>query len=590
MKFSSVFFVPGKIGIIQRCIFIFLALVSVSWSANYSWDTSTVSGIQAGNGTWGTNNYWTTDETTLQGWPGAGNSATFAGSNGAWTVTVNGTQSVDSLHFTSSGYSLTSGTLSFVTKPGVLVDAGMSATISAAIIGTPGLSKYGTGTLNLGGTNTYNGATTINSGTISVSTVADGGLNSNLGASAPTADKLVIRGGTLAYTGGGGSTNRLFTLGTSGGTLDASGTGALNLSSSGNMGFDGSGTRTLTLTGSNTGDNELRAVIGDNGGATTLIKSGNGKWRIWGANTYTGGTIINSGTVEIMNDNALGPGTGITTLAGGTLILEPDQVYLQSKVNVTGSVTITSAHNTGLASQVYGAGTINSYNSADLAISLRGDLTNFTGTINHSQGYLRFMENASSGSADNLTVNLSETGILTNRSTLSMDLGALSGSSGTFLQANSADNGGTATFNIGYLNTNTTFAGTIKDDNTRLTAINKVGTGTLTISGNNTYTGLTTISAGALRATHASALGGTANGVIVATGARLELAGGITVSNKLATISGNGGNNYGPLQSQSGSNTWTGPVVLGATGSRVGADAWSYIDDQRSYRRWCKHL
>ena len=63
--------------------------------------------------------------------------------------------------------------------------------------------------------------------------------------------------------------DRLFSIGTLGGTIDASGSGSLNLNNGGAMGFNSeTGARTLTLTGSNTGTNTLAADIGDNGGAT----------------------------------------------------------------------------------------------------------------------------------------------------------------------------------------------------------------------------------------------------------------------------------------------------------------------------------
>ena len=106
--------------------------------------------------------------------------------------------------------------------------------------------------------------------------------------------------------------------------------------------------------------------------------------------------------------------------------------------------------------------------------------------------------------------------------------------------------------------------------------LTKQGTGTLILSAANTYTGTTTVSAGVLRITNAQALGsgdGTAaTGTIVQSGARLELAGGITVSNEALTIAGAGGNYVGALQSASGSNTWAGPITLAANDTRIGAN------------------
>jgi len=55
--------------------------------------------------------------------------------------------------------------------------------------------------------------------------------------------------------------------------------------------------------------------------------------------------------------------------------------------------------------------------------------------------------------------------------------------------------------------------------------LQKLGTGTLTLSGANTYTGRTLVSQGTLRVTHAQALGTSAGGTEVGAGATLELSG-----------------------------------------------------------------
>ncbi|TAE73055.1 MAG: hypothetical protein EAZ84_13530 [Verrucomicrobia bacterium] len=98
--------------------------------------------------------------------------------------------------------------------------------------------------------------------------------------------------------------------------------------------------------------------------------------------------------------------------------------------------------------------------------------------------------------------------------------------------------------------------------------LTKTGAGTQILSGTNSYTGLTTVNGGELQITKAAAIGGT--NVEVLSG-RLALNGGITVSGKTLTTSGNGANFFGGLQSVSGRNEWAGSVLLGANDSRLGA-------------------
>src|SRR5215471_2167648 len=95
--------------------------------------------------------------------------------------------------------------------------------------------------------------------------------------------------------------------------------------------------------------------------------------------------------------------------------------------------------------------------------------------------------------------------------------------------------------------------------------ITKSGTGTLTLSGTNTYTGTTTVSAGILNIQNGSALGTTAAGTTVSSGATLQLQGSITVGAEALTISGTGaaGQN-GALVNVSGTNNYGGLLTLGA--------------------------
>lgn len=434
---------------------------------NLFWDLSTEEGYQAGNGIWGINNYWTTDGTALISWPGAGKSASFAGSDGEWTINVNGTQNVDSMAFLNNGYTITNGTLNFSTKSGVLVEAGKTATINSVITGSPGLSKYGEGNLVLGGSNTFSGPLTINAGVISINLLNNGGSSSNIGSSSSDASNLVFNGGTLRYTGEQQSCNRLFTSSTNGGTIDGSGTGALNFNNSSSMGFSGSGARTLTLTGSATG-NTLAMAVGDNGGATSITKSGSGSWILTGDNTASGTVSITDGTLQIGNGGTSGSINGPVT-NNGTLIFNRSNSFTFSKVI---------------------SGTGNLIKTGDGTLSLSGANT-YSGSTSINYGTLQL-------NAANVIPDGASKGDVLLYGTLDLNSYSetINGLSGNGVVDNSSE--GTPVLTIGANNANSTFEGSI-NNNTGALQLTKTGSGTIILTGNNTYSGATTVSAGELR-------------------------------------------------------------------------------------------
>ncbi len=183
----------------------------------------------------------------------------------------------------------------------------------------------------IAGAKSFTGRWQIGEGVLSIDTIANGGTNSGLGASTNVATSLYLYGGALRYTGGVASTDRSFTIGSNGGIIDASGAGALTWTPAASLayGFNTNNTantatptqnQRMTFTGTSTADNTFGSALGllaapSNVGRLQVSKEGTGKWILNQANTYTGGTQINGGTLGITNPNAL----GTVSFGGGTL-------------------------------------------------------------------------------------------------------------------------------------------------------------------------------------------------------------------------------------------------------------------------------
>ncbi len=219
---------------------------------------------------------------------------------------------------TSRSITVTGGTLTI----GGVISNGTTATA---------LTKAGAGVLALGGLSTYTGVTSVTGGTLSVSNLALGGSASAIGQSSNAAASLLLSNGTtFKYTGGAGTSDRAFTIAGTiaghGASIDASGTGALNLSGTATPAYGTNNqTRTLTLTGTNTGANTLAANVANNGtGAVTLTKAGSGTWIVSGTSVFTGGVNLNGGTLQVKatetagTSGALGK-SGTISFGGGTL-------------------------------------------------------------------------------------------------------------------------------------------------------------------------------------------------------------------------------------------------------------------------------
>jgi fibronectin-binding autotransporter adhesin len=254
---------------------------------------------------------------------------------------------------TNGSSNLTFGGAGDITESGVIGSGAGSVTVD------------GTGTVTLSNAaNTYTGQTVIKNGTLSVSNIGSVGIAGGLGAPTTAGDGTIAIGdgantGTLKWTGSANeSTDRVIDLaGTTGGAaLDASGTGGSVLTLATALTFSGLNNKTLTLTGTggSTGTpNVITGAIGDPSGfATSLLKTGSGVWRLDAANTYTGTTTINAGTLLFGANQTL---TGVT-LGGAAGASATLGLGSTSIATLSGNVTF-DATNNPLGASITGSGT-----------------------------------------------------------------------------------------------------------------------------------------------------------------------------------------------------------------------------------------
>ena len=102
--------------------------------------------------------------------------------------------------------------------------------------------------------------------------------------------------------------------------------------------------------------------------------------------------------------------------------------------------------------------------------------------------------------------------------------------------------------------------------------LTKSGAGNWLLSGANTYTGATLVSAGVLTIGSNAALGTGASGTTVSSGAALQTQGGITVTGESLNLTGSGVASGGALRNVSGNNLWAGAITTGVA-TRINSDA-----------------
>ena len=499
--------------------------------------------VAGGSGTWRVGvpgDGWTGADGKINAAWVQGQFAVFGGSAG--TVEVNddkGIVRITGAQFATNGYrvqgdaiELGNAATTVRVGDGSATGAGMTATIASSLTGTGGLVKEDLGTLVLDGSSSYSGGTTIRGGILQIASDA------NLGAAA---GGLALEGTTLHVTGDTAS-KRAVSLGTGVNSFDID--------------------KTVALNGAVSGTGSLR-------------KTGAGTLQLGAANAYVGGTDVAAGSVEALVTDALGTGAvsvagnaslaftntadagklAITVAARGSAPTDNGGFLAFRDSSSAGDATITANQDASVEfrdSASAGSSVIeNRGGSTTLWFNAEGGkarITNFAGgrvdllddasagqarLVNESGGVVNLADRVS---ADQATVvnnagGQLRIGSLTNAG---VGIGSLEGAGEVFLGAKALTTGG--------LNTSTTVSGTIGGSGG---SVVKVGSGTLELSGANTYTGGTTVAGGTLAANNTSGSATGSGAVRIQGGATLagngSIAGSVNIAKGGVLSAGNGG-------------------------------------------------
>ncbi|EFS9128700.1 autotransporter outer membrane beta-barrel domain-containing protein [Salmonella enterica] len=381
------------------------------------------------------------------------------------------------------------------------VDAGSTFTVTSELDETTAtsdwngskLTKQGDGTLILSNTGNDYGDTEIDGGILAAKDAAALGTgdvtiaeSATLALSQGTLDNNVTGEGQIVKSG----SDELMVTGDntySGGTTITGGTlTADHADSLGSGDIDNSGVLKV-------GEGDLENTLSGSG---SLVKTGTGELTLSGGNDYSGGTTIIGGTLTA--DHADSLGTGAVANSG---VLQVGEGELENTLSGSGSLVKTGTGELTLSGDnSYSGGTtiIGGTLTADHADSLGTGAVANSGVLQVGEGEL---ENTLSGSGS-----LVKTG--TGELTLSGDNSYSGGTTidDGVLIADHADSLGTgAVANNGVLQVG---EGELKNTLSGTGSLVKIGTGELTLSGDNTYSGGTTIDDGVLIAANVNALSG----------------------------------------------------------------------------------
>ena len=252
----------------------------------------------------------------------------------------------------------------------------------------------------------------------------------------------------------------------------------------------------MLTVGSGNGSGTFSGTIQNTTGTVSLVKIGAGSLWLTGANTYSGGTTLNGGTLAVTTVTGLG--------SGGAIAIGPATLEIAGVISSGRNISFTSS-----AATIQVDPSMSYSNNGTL--SGTGGLTktaraswpspanNYSGGTRVAAGILQLGSNAALGAnAGTLTV----TGGLLDLNAFSPTVGASSGA-GTIDDVTA---GGAPVLTVGSGGASATFSGTIQNT-TGTVSLVKTGAGSLWLTGANTYSGGTTLSNGTLAVTSVNGLG-----------------------------------------------------------------------------------
>ncbi len=411
---------------------------------------------------------------------------------------------------------------------------------------TGSLLKDGTGTLNMIGSNAFNGGVTVNNGTLSVASISNGGANSPIGAASSLSAIALgtsTTTATFAFTGATGSTDRTFSLGSAGANVYVAATDNLTLSgtiSGGALRVNGPGVLNLTAANSYTG--------------TTTVSTG-ATLNLAGTGSIASSAIVVRGTLNVSSSAALTGNSGTPTVtvsnSAGILTLSNSQAMVlldggtgfAGTVNLANNNTLTLSAGTSFGGAIGGNGSVFVIGNTTLA----GANTYSNGTTVNA-GLLSVLSTGSLASGSNLTV----AGGSATFANVGQQLGTVSVLNGTALSFTA----NTGTITIAALTTNVTTSTTSFASNANIA---QIAAGTVNIAGDLTSTG-SGVSGGNV------SVGGVATLSSVSNGSNVTMSGAtssITSLNGFGTmtlggstnLTVNGGNFSGSFNQISGSSS-----------------------------------